>query len=223
MIWQTDGATQIAAQKFPIPIHSGTPLPQEPGISFYPSTWRQHLRANDSFLPPLHSCNPSEIIAEFAAGHYLQGLARTISWGTMTRTKGRYIYRQHQLQHIHNVVDQCAHSIQQTQSIQRSWSLLTDVTQGLNWSNVMASKTLHFLCRALGFHQDPPVPIDEAVILNYVWPGFRIGIPPGQRPAGWSGNNFTAYCRYVTAILEWARMRNWTTTEVETTIYAENY
>jgi hypothetical protein len=75
---------------------------------------------------------------------------------------------------------------------------------------------------ALGIEQDPPVPIDGGVILTYVWPGFRVGIPPGQRPRGWDGDSFEAYSRYMTAILEWARLKQWTTTEVEATIYLEN-
>lgn len=106
-----------------------------------------------------------------------------------------------------------------TNSIEDSWDLLTN---RLGWTHVITSKTLHFLCRALGFNQDPPVPIDNNVILKYVWPGFRIGIPSGQRPRDWEGNDFAAYCTYMTAIIEWARVRNWTTTEVETTIFVEN-
>jgi hypothetical protein len=86
----------------------------------------------------------------------------------------------------------------------------------------MASKTLHFLCRALGFVKDAPVPIDNAVILTYVWPGFRINIPPSKRPHDWGGKTFAAYCRYMTAILEWADMKGWTTSELEATIFAEN-
>lgn len=222
MIWQTDPATLAAAQSFPIPIHSATPLAQDQGGGFYPRTWQQRLRPGDNFLSPQYSCKPTDIIAEFQAGNYLQGLARTISWGGMARTANLYIYRQHQLQHIYDILEQCAKSIQATQSIEQSWSLLTDVTHGLQWTNVIASKTLHFLCRSLGSTQDPPVPIDGAVILHYVWPGFRIGIPPTQRPGGWVGNQFSAYARYMTAVLEWARARNWTTTDVETTIYAEN-
>ena len=86
----------------------------------------------------------------------------------------------------------------------------------------MTSKTLHFLCRALGFQHDVPVPIDNKVILNRVWPRFKNGIPPSQCPQGWKGNTFPAYCRYMTAIIEWANMKGWTTTELEPTIFAEN-
>ena len=164
-------------------------------------------------------CSPAQIIDEFKLSHYLQAIALTICWGTMTRTKNKYIYRSHDLQHIFDTLDQCAQSIKQTSSIQQSWDLLPN---GLSWTPVMTSKTLHFLCRALGFEQDPPVPIDNAVILAYVWPGFRINIPPGQRPQDWSGKTFAAYCRYMTAILEWADIKGWSTTELESTIFAEN-
>jgi integrase len=67
----------------------------------------------------------------------------------MARTN-KYIYRQHQLQQIYTVLGQCVHSIQQTQSIQQAWDLLTNPLSGLHWTAVMASKTLHFLCRGVG-------------------------------------------------------------------------
>jgi hypothetical protein len=220
MIWQIDSATRIAAQRFPIPIYTAVPLAQDPGNHFNPVIRQHRLRPGDVFPPPPLTCSPAQIISELQAGHYLQALALTVVWGRMERTANLYIYRQHTLQHIHNTLDQCASSIRQTNSIQQSWNLLT---QNLLWTNVIISKTLHFLCRALGFTQDPPVPIDGAVILDYVWPGFRMGIPPLQRPQDWSGNEFAAYSRYMTAILEWAKQKQWTTTQVESTIYAENY
>jgi len=141
----------------------------------------------------------------------------------MSRTSNRYIYRQHSLHDIYDVLDKCANDISHTQSIQNSWNALT---QQLDWTNVITSKTLHFLCRALGFEDDPPVPIDRGVVLNYVWPGFRIGIPPEQRAAvgDWDGNTYAPYSRYTTAILTWAQLRQpaWTTTQIEATIYDEN-
>jgi len=159
--------------------------------------------------------SPTLIIDEFKNGHYLPALALTIHWGDMTRTKGN-IYCQHSLQHMHNTLDQCAQSIQQTQAIDQAWDLLTK-PNGLQWSNVITSKTLHFLCRALGFEQDPPVPIDGRVILDRVWPRFRRGISSSHhpKPKPWRGNHFSAYSRYMTAVLEWAGDpgRKWTTTE----------
>ena len=90
----------------------------------------------------------------------------------------------------------------------------------LRWSPVLASKTLHFLCRALGFEQNPPVAIDNAVILNKVWPTWRHLVPPVLTLGGWNGTS-EAYLRYMTAILIWAEARGWTTTEMEATIFEE--
>ncbi|MFZ0863097.1 MAG: hypothetical protein WCA27_32155 [Candidatus Sulfotelmatobacter sp.] len=222
MNWPIDSATQIAAHSFPLPIYASQPLPEYQGGNFdYPS-WVGHLRPGDVFPPKPAACypnHPGQIVAEFQAAHYLSALALTASWGGMGRTK-KYIYG-HPPQHIHNVLDQCVHSIRATQSAQYSWDLLVG---GLRWTSVMASKTLYFLCRGLfGLgYQDPPVPIDGAVIRGYVWPGFRIGIPPAQRPQDWSGDSFVAYCRYMTAIIEWAQLRSWTTTQVQATIFEEN-
>jgi hypothetical protein len=86
----------------------------------------------------------------------------------------------------------------------------------------MASKALHFLSRALFPHdRHPPVPIDGAIIRKRVWWCFRHGIPPQRRPQDWDADDLEAYHRYMTAILTWAEARNWTTTELEATIYHE--
>lgn len=219
MNWQPDSGTKAAARKFPLPIYAVNPIDQYKGHPIKAADWQSHLRPGDVFLSGNLICSPSQIIEEFKGAHYLQAIALTICWGNMGRTKNRCIYRKHDLQGMHNTLLQCAQSIRQTESIQQSWDLLIN---GLLWTPVMASKTLHFLSRALGFAQYPPVPIDNAVILRYVWPGFRIGIPPSQRPQDWQGKTFAAYCRYLTAIVEWADMKGWTTTQLEATIFAEN-
>jgi hypothetical protein len=220
MNWPIDIDTQTAARNFPLPIYHSQPLPEYQGGNFdYPS-WQNHLRPSDVFptKPSTgHPTDPKQIIAEFQAAHYLPALALTAGWGGMGRAQ-RYIYR-YPLQQVHNTLDQCARSIQQTQSIQQSWDLLVG---GLRWTSVIASKALYFLCRALGFIDDPPVPIDGKVIRGYVWPGFKIGIPPQQRPQDWTGHSFAAYCRYMTAVLEWARARSWTTVQMQATIFKEN-
>ncbi|MGD0214279.1 MAG: hypothetical protein ABSB87_13700 [Terriglobales bacterium] len=222
MNWQLDNSTKTAARKYPLPIYSATTIAQDPGSSVDAADFVTRLRPGDVFNSSASAslqCSPVQIVDEFKLLHYLQAVALTICWGSMTRTKNKYIYRGHALQHIFGTLDQCAQSIQKTSSIQQSWDLLVN---GLSWTPVMTSKTLHFLCRALGFEQDPPVPIDNAVILAYVWPGFRINVPPSQRPLDWSGKSFAAYCRYMTAILEWSDIKSWSTTELESTIFAEN-
>jgi len=221
MHWPVDAQTRLAAQNFPLPIQAQQPAPQDVGRGFDPTRWMRHLRPGVDQFPPSpaggYRADPESIIAEFQAAHYLQGLALTVSWGTMARTK-QHVYGQHQLQHIHDTLSQCAESITETQSIQQSWDMLV---MGLGWTSVMTSKALHFLCRALGHNNDPPVPIDGEVIRNKVWPAFKNRINQGLRPRNWDGNSFDAYCRYMTAILEWARARNWTTTQMESTIWDE--
>lgn len=145
-----------------------------------------------------------------------------ISWGTMWRHPDA-IYGNRGLIHIQQTLQHCAQLIQRTHSIQAAWEALTGTgAHQLRWSPVLASKTLHFLARSLGFHQNPPVPLDNAIILNHVWPAFIALIPNDvQRPDGWRGNSFAAYSRYMTAILVWAAQRHWTTTEMEATIFDE--
>jgi hypothetical protein len=119
---------------------------------------------------------------------------------------------------IHRTLDDCARSITETKAIEKSWELLT---RDLQWSSVMTSKTLHFLCRALGFAEDGPVPVDNEVIRQRVWPKFEAGVRSGPHPVNWEGHSFEAYRRFMTAILVWADAKQWTTTELEATIFDE--
>jgi hypothetical protein len=218
MLWTLDPITQTVAINYPLLIAATTPVQQDQGMrNFNPPGWASWIRRGDFFLPsPTPKPSPKRIIAEFQAGHYLPAVALVASWGTMTRTKNYILTRPHQV--IHQTIDQCAQSLVRTQSIAGSWGLLTGT---LGWSNVMSAKTLHFLCRALGFTNDPPVPIDNKVILGNVWPKFIGAIPIGQQPSDWAGNSIDAYLRYMTAILTW-RQRGWTTTDTEATIFTEN-
>jgi hypothetical protein len=125
------------------------------------------------------------------------------------------VYGHRTIEQINRTLRGCAESIKESESIEDSWVALTS---DLCWSAVMSSKTLHFLCRSLGFEQNPPVPIDS-VIRNKVWPAFRDPIPFAQRPEDWQGDSFDAYCRYMTAIATLANKKNWTTTQVETTLF----
>jgi hypothetical protein len=226
MNWQIDHPTHVVALNFPLPIYATDAIKEYSGHEVViAADWQSHLRPGDTFPLGKLTCGPVQIMEEFKAAHYLQAIALTVCWGGMDRTK-KYVYRKHRPEDMYDTFSQCVQSIRQTKSIQQSWDLLTN---GLSWTAVMSSKTLHFMCRALGFDQDPPVPIDNKVIRQRVWPGFRIGIPPGQRPQDWEGNTFAAYCRYMTAIIEWANMKknqttmkNWTTTDLQATIFAEN-
>ena len=217
--WPIDKQTRLTASAFPIRIYSAMPIPQVEGQNFKSQAWVSRLLQGDHFPHACLHSDPAVILGEFEAGHYLQALALTISWGNMTRTTTRRIYHKCTATEILAALYNCADSIAETNSIHVSWELLTGT---LDWTSVITSKVLHFLCRALGYTDNPPVPIDGAVIRAYVWPGFRIGIPPEQRPQDWQEDGFEAYCRYMTAIGVWAEARGWTTTEIETTLYSEN-
>jgi hypothetical protein len=127
---------------------------------------------------------------------YTQGVAMVVSWGGMGR-RSKDIYRQRSqedIQRIDKAIRFSAGSVRDSGSIADAWTALTGTGGGeLGWSAVMASKTLHFLCRSLGFEDDPPIPIDNKVIRQIVWPKFGSSVPKGQRPAGWDGCDFGAY------------------------------
>jgi hypothetical protein len=140
----------------------------------------------------------------------------------MGRTS-KYIYGQRgaeTIQLIEQALQDSANSILVSHSIAASWNRLSGLEdEQLGWSAVMTSKTLHFLCRSLGFEQNPPVVIDRGRIRSKLWPAFCNSIPFAKRPEDWEGNSFEAYCRYMTAITTWANQRNWTTTEMEATLF----
>ena len=216
MNWLIDQQTAQLAVAYPIHIQGDMPAAQFAGRNFNPQNWNHRVIQPATWpLGPLLS-SPAKIIQQFQDRQYLQALAMVVSWGTMWR-RSNHIYRQ-PLPIIRDTIVTCVESIQQTESIQISWQLLTNL---LDWSAVITSKTLHFMCRALGFNNDPPVALDNKVILNRVWPAFKQQIPVENRPQSWRGNTFDAYSRYMTAILEWARMRQWTTTDIETTLFDE--
>lgn len=113
-------------------------------------------------------------------------------------------------------------TIKQTESIEGAWQILTGSgTEELDWSAVMSSKFLHFLCRSMGFEQNPPVPIDNAVMRNRVWPVFKKTCAKNSRPKGWRGDSFEAYCRYMSAVVAWSEIRNWSTTQLECSLFSK--
>lgn len=217
MNWNIDPDTQFAAHNFPIIIQAGMPVAQFHGRAFNPVNWSHRIRPQDMFAENIQTSAPQSIINTFQNGEYLQGLALVVSWGSMWRTSNS-IYGNNNLQEIHDALHASAQSIIQTEFIDNAWTTLTG---HLHWSAVITSKVLHFMCRSLGFQNNPPVAIDNGVILKNVWPIFKNNIPYGLRPRSWRGNSLTAYLRYMTAIIEWASMRNWTTTEIETTLFNE--
>jgi hypothetical protein len=221
--WQQDPVTARTAEDFPLPISSEKPALQFPGCNTNPANWKYDVVFDSPCWPqvqPLTS-SPDNIIDLFKRSAFLEALALVVSWGGMGRQLKR-IYCNRPLPVIHEALKRCAVSVQQTHSIRCAWDYLTgDFPDQLGWSAVIASKTLSFLARALGFDKKPPAAIDNAVIRQQVWPAFIGRIQAGLRPLNWRGNTFDAYSRYMTAILVWASQRHWTTTELEATIFDE--
>ncbi len=77
------------------------------------------------------------------------------------------------------------------------------------------------MARAQGFEQNPPSALDGGVMRERVWPAFAARVPYAERPKDWSEDSFDAYSRYMTAIQIWARMKGWTTKQVEASIFDE--
>jgi|SRR5690242_4138607 len=220
LIWRMDAPTVHAASTYPLVIKAKVPAFQYPGCGFDPRSWNKYVVQPAAWPRGASTCSPKQIINEFQKRHFTQAVAMVACWGGMQR-QAPAIWGSRTAQYLHNIeqtLSNCADSITQSGSIQDAWKKLTGA---LMWSAVITSKTLHFLARSLGFQQNPPVAIDGARIREKAWPAFRQLIPWNQCPQDWSGDSFEAYCRYTTAIITWSNHRNWTTTEMEATIFAE--
>lgn len=222
--WQIDQQTARAAADHSLRIKANSPLAQvgEDGknCGFNPQSWNSRVVQPASW-PGDPKCTPEQIMNQFREGRYTQGLAMVAGWGGMGR-RPKAVWGARKIEHIEQTLSSCALNIRETQSVGHSWAMLTGLADGhMGWTAVMTSKTLHFLCRSLGFEQNPPAAIDGAVIRGIVWRAFRNSIPLGERPKNWEGNTFSAYCRYMTAIMTWAKQRTWTTKQMEATIFAE--
>lgn len=234
--WQFDETTEYWAKRLIIPIvESKHPEPQYDGMDYrlWEETWKKHI-LQDSFPDYCHYpnhegsllCSPANIIRCFSEQKMLEGLALTVAWGRMTRSKGN-IYKQSN-QIIEETLLNCRKSIEKSNNISDSWNLLVG---RLMWSNVITSKCLHFLARSLGYAANPPVPIDNKVILRRVWPTFekmitnKFNQAADKFPEEWwdKSNSWSSYNRYMTAINCWASSIGWTTTELESTIFQEYY
>ncbi len=219
--WKMDERTAKAASIYPFPIDRATPGVQYPGCVTETRTWSNRVVQPATWKNGSLISSPDEIIKQFQSQRYTQALALVVSWGGMGRTS-QYIYgipTRERIEHIERILRQCAKSIEESCSVSGSWELLTGTKPGqLCWSSVMASKALTFLCRSLGFEQNPPVPIDRERIRKNAWPIWRDSVPFGQRPVDWDGDSFEAFGRYMTAILTWADQKHWTTAQIEATI-----
>ena len=129
--WRRHDPTREAALQFQ-PINSDTPKDQYPGRKFVPAKWPAYLREQD-LQAMAHECvsAPERIVEEFREKQYSRGLALTISWGRMRRTRQRIL--KYGIQNIHDQLEQCGQSIRETKSIETSWEKLT---AELEWTNV---------------------------------------------------------------------------------------
>jgi hypothetical protein len=221
LVWTMDERTAKAAAAYPFPIERNTPAAQFGGCLTSAQTWNDRVVQPTTWKSGSLKSSPDQIIKQFQSGRYTQALALVVSWGGMGRTS-QYIYgvpNPEAIEHIERTLRECARSIEESRSIAGSWGILTGRKHGqLGWSSVMASKTLTFLCRSLGFEQNPPVPIDRERIRKNAWPIWRDSLPFSQRPVDWEGDSFEAYGRYMTTVLTWAAQKHWTTAQIEATI-----
>jgi hypothetical protein len=231
--WNHDADTAYWAKRLPLPLTSTEPQEQYDGRDYplWEDTWKKYI-LDTSFPGYCHYpeqrghllCSPDNIIRCFRDGKVLEALALTVAWGTMVRTQEK-IYTKSKPE-IERTLLECLRLTEETNSVEDPWNLLVN---DLHWSAVIASKCLHFLARSLGYETNPPVPIDNAVILKQVWPKFKRMIkgqrtpddPPvcqrwRSRDASWD-----PYNRYMTAIVCWSGLKAWTTTELENTVFKE--
>ncbi len=223
LFWPLDPSTERAASERPLLLQGSVPAAQfgedGKGCGFNVESWSRRVVQPSAWpIGPL-KCTPDQIISQFSKGRYTQALAMVACWGVMWRQPNA-IWGQRRLEVIDQTLSNCAQSIRESRSIADAWTMLTGSgNEQLGWTAVISSKTLHFLCRSLEFVQNPPAAIDGAVIRTKVWPVFLGSIPVSQRPRNWEGNTFEAYCRYMTAIIVWANQRNWSTKQMEATIF----
>ncbi len=188
------------------------------GRNFNPRKWDDKLLPDENF-GNIDCSSPENIISCFENNQFLQALALIVSWGTMARTN-RFIYRK-DLETIRDALKSCKEDIKKTGSIEKSWHLLSSE---LEWSPVIISKTLHFLCRSLGFEVNPPVPLDNGIMVQKVWPRLFEGVRQ-TRNFRWltPDDSWIGYCRYMTFI-EYLRKHfypKWTNTNVENALFGQ--
>ncbi len=169
--------------------------------------------------------NPQTITQCFREELMLEGLALTVGWGKMWR-KHDTVYRI-PLYEIDAVLRSCATSLEQTSSVEHAWKLCIDK---LHWTDTMTSKTLHFIARSQGYEINSGVAIDSKMRTKFAGhydKHIEAQLNISSRTLGiWSDmssaeSSWTSYNRYMTAICCLAEMKNWTTTEVEATIFQD--
>ena len=235
LLWHPDKITEFWAKKLSIPIKSEHPKLQYDGVDYRmrEDTWAKHI-LQDHFpdycrYPGFEGsllCSPENIMNCFRDQNVLEGLALTVAWGRMTRSKGNIYLAS--IQVIEKTLLECLQLVEDKNSVEDAWKLLV---KRFDWGPVITSKCLHFLARSLGYEANPPVPIDNKVIFGEVWPAFKRLINKHGRPSDYpmpgvwwdNSDSWTGYNRYMTAINCWADAKGWTTTQMECTLFQEYY
>ena len=215
MKWTSDQETLHFLRTYPpnALLNYQMPGTQFQGRNFNQLNWQEHVLENNQLRLYAFS-SPDNIINYFQNQNYLEGLCLVISWGTMWRRN--HITYQADLNVIQSSMAEAAQLIQGHNQINEAWLLLEE---NLGWSNVMISKTLHFMCRALRHIEDCPVAIDNLVILQGVWPCLVQAYLRRQRPKDWK-NGLDGYLRYMTFINYLrANYIGWTNMDVECTLF----
>ncbi len=221
LLWNNDELTeQVAKQYNPIGRYK-IPSAQFDGCNFHSAVWDKYVTQPSKWPKEPFRSSPDQIIIQFRNNRYTQAIAMVASWGNMWRTNQAIWNRD--APHIEVVIRDCINKIRTSKSIESAWTSLTGRAEvQLGWSDVMASKTLNFLCRSIGFEQNPPVPIDGKIIIKNVWPDFRRHA--GQlTPKPWrqKGHPFNACNRYMAAMQIWSSQKKRTTAHVEATIFSK--
>lgn len=122
---------------------------------------------------------------------------------------------------LEKAIQDAARALNDHESPEKAWNILTG--QSANLTSVMSSKLLHFLARSVGRVDPIPVPIDNAMVRQSLWPEFRratvVRNLPWPRPNSVLGDSWASYNRYMTAIRTWAEIKNKTCQEVENSLF----
>ena len=120
---------------------------------------------------------------------------------------------------IDSILSRAFAGLQKKQSLEAIWNLLSDE---LNWSAVMRSHCLHLMARAAGWKDPVPMPLDTAMSRNWLWPQFRQAARDSclPLPAVIHLDDWSHYNRYMTAMVAWAEILNWTCAELEGALWS---
>lgn len=120
---------------------------------------------------------------------------------------------------IDSILSRAFTGLQEEQSLQAIWNLLGEE---LSWSAVMRSHCLHFMARAAGWKDPVPMPLDTAMARNWLWPQFRQAARDSRipLPAVIHLDDWSHYNRYMTAMVAWAEILNWTCAELEGALWS---